>query len=203
MYKYIFFLSCLFFTARAGAQVSDYTKGYDEKTDESKKLLYNYTYGSFFFSTVVSNVLAFNSVSYFANGRQQFGLGAGVSVHNIRSDSGNVKFISVPVFLANKFYLIENQTKGGLYLDILAGFNLPVSADWVSGAHSGDPVDAQKVRSTGLYGFALGWRFTGKKEYREINYIIELGYRNQHVPYEPDNKKQASDFMGINLGISF
>ena len=195
-------LLILFFPVFLFAQNS-YTKSYDEKINESQKLMYNYTYGSFFFAGSGNYIMSLSSVSYFANGRQQFGLGAGVSSQKIKSDSGNVNFVSVPVFLANKFYLTQNVTNGGLYLDVHAGFNLPVSALFESGEKSGQPVNPSSVRSTGLYGFSLGWRFTGKKEFRELNYIIEIGYRKQQVPVEPDTKKHSSDFTGISLGLSF
>ena len=176
---------------------------YDEKKDEGSKLIYNYTYGSFYYAGSDNLIMSVSSVSYITNGRQQFGLGGGVSFHVLNSDSGKIKFTSVPVFLSNKFFLLQNETKGGLYLDLEAGFNLPVSALYESGEKAGKPVDPEQIRSTGLYGAALGWRFTGKKNYRELNYIVELGYRNQHLPFIPDSKKYSSDFIGLNLGLSF
>ncbi len=195
-------LLLLLFPAFLFAQNS-YTRGYDENTDESKKLMYNYTYGSYLFSGSGNYIMGISSVSYFSNGRQQFGLGAGVSSQKINSDSGRVNFVSVPVYLANKYYLTQNATNGGLYMDIHAGFNLPVSAIFESGEKSGQPVDPANIRSTGMYGIAFGWRFTGKKEFRQLNYIVEIAYRKQQVPVDPDTKKHSSDFMGINLGLSF
>jgi hypothetical protein len=169
--------------------------------EEKQKYLYNYSYGSYYIARG-STISSFSTVTYISNGKQQFGIGTGILSHYIKSDSGDVNFMSVPVFLSNKFFIIQTEGKGGLYIDFQAGFNLPVSALYASGEAKGNPVPAEKVQNTGLYGVSAGVRLAGKKA-KDVCFMAEIGYRNEHVPFSPDNRKYSSNMFGISLGLSF
>lgn len=174
--------------------------------DDAQKHIYNYSYCSYYGDNIGSPktnyIVSFSTVTYIANGRQQFGIGTGILSHFAKSDSGKMHFMSVPIFLSNKFFLTQNEDNGGVYLDFQAGFNLPVSATYESGDKAGMPIAPDKIKSTGIYGLSIGTRMTSHSS-KNISFIAEIGYRNQHLPYIADKKSYSSNLFGVSLGLSF